>query len=498
MPLKPTCAAADPIDFAVDLLAIGVAAGDAVASQEPLASLDQRLNGALGRLIEREEFTGKKDQSLELNTLGQLAAGRLLLVGLGDPSKVELSALRTFAARAARAGNSAKATSIALVLPGKPDPAAARAIGEGIVLGEYRFTKYFTGERQPKAFIQKATFLLPRRPGATDALKKAFDLGVRIGRCVSHTRDLVNEPPNELYPAQLASFAQSIAKTYKLACKVFGAAELTKMGAKLMLAVGQGSAHEPRLVHLTYKPARATKKRLVIVGKGLTFDSGGLSIKPAQGMGEMKSDMAGAGNVIGLMAAVAELQPPVEVHGIVAAAENMPDGNAYRPGDVFGSLDGKTVEIINTDAEGRLVLADALAYARKLQPTVLICNATLTGACMVALGQRCSGYYATNDELAVAFKNAASAAGEQFWQLPLLEDLHDQLKSDIADLKHTGDRWGGSITAALFLRDFVGDVPFVHCDIAGAPLADKPYSFYPKGGTGHGVLTFLRFIEDMA
>jgi leucyl aminopeptidase len=269
------------------------------------------------------------------------------------------------------------------------------------------------------------------------------------------------------------------------------------MGAKLMLAVGQGSRKEPRLMHLTYKPAKKTTKRLVVVGKGVTFDSGGLSIKPSAGMGEMKSDMAGAANVIAFMAAVAESKLPIEVHGIAAAVENMPDGGAYRPGDIFGSLDGKTVEIINTDAEGRLVLADALAFAKKLKPSVLVCNATLTGACVVALGETCSGYYATDDKLSKRFRKAAKRAGEQFWPMPLLSDLRPQLDSAVADLKHTGDRWGGSITAALFLKEFVGEVPFIHCDIAGPAFSKKDYDIYPKGGTGHAVLTFLQFAKSL-
>jgi leucyl aminopeptidase len=286
-----------------------------------------------------------------------------------------------------------------------------------------------------------------------------------------------------------------MAKESGLKCLVFDKKEIEKRGMKLLAAVGQGSVHEPRFIHLSYAPKKA-KKKLVFVGKGLTFDSGGLCIKPAPGMGEMKSDMAGSANVIGLMAAVAAVQPNIEVHGIIASAENMPDGNAYRPGDVFGSLDGKTVEIINTDAEGRLVLADALAYARTLEPDVLLDNATLTGACVVALGKTCSGFFATTDRLASQFSTAAKEAGEQFWRLPLLDDLKEQLRSDIADLKHTGDRWGGSITAALFLKEFVGNCAYIHADIAGPSLADRAHGFYPKGGTGHGVLTFLRFIEQ--
>ncbi len=252
-------------------------------------------------------------------------------------------------------------------------------------------------------------------------------------------------------------------------------------------------------VHLSYVPPKKAKKRLVFVGKGITFDSGGLSSKPAAGMGEMKNDMSGAGNMIGLMAAVATLRPAVEVHALLACAENMPDGNAYRPGDIFGSLDGKTVEIVNTDAEGRLVLADALAYGAALKPDLMVNNATLTGACVVALGAGCSAFYATSDKAAATFTAAVKDSGEQMWRMPLLEDLRESLRSDVADLKHTGDRYGGSITAALFLREFIGDVKnFVHADIAGPVTAERPSGWNPKGATGHGVLTYLSVVEHAA
>jgi leucyl aminopeptidase len=246
---------------------------------------------------------------------------------------------------------------------------------------------------------------------------------------------------------------------------------------------------------MAYVPKQKPKKRLVFVGKGITFDSGGISIKPAAGMGEMKHDMSGAANVVGLMAAVGSLKPKCEVHCILAAAENMPDGGAYRPGDVWGSLDGKSVEIINTDAEGRLILADALAYARELKPDLLD-NATLTGAMVVALGNTCTGWFANSEEAARLFGDAVKQSGEQMWRMPLLEELKDQLKSDVADLKHTGDRWGGSITAALFLREFIGDTKnWVHADIAGPAMADHVSGWNPKGGTGHAVLTFLALVE---
>jgi leucyl aminopeptidase len=310
---------------------------------------------------------------------------------------------------------------------------------------------------------------------------------------------LINEPPNELYPEALAKVCTDLSKARGLKCTVLDKPALVKKGMKLIVAVGQGSARDPRLIHMIYTPkTKKAVKRLVFVGKGLTFDSGGLCIKPAGGMEDMKGDMGGAANVVALMAAVAELQPEVEIHGIIGSAENMPDGAAYRPGDIFGSLDGKFVEIINTDAEGRLVLADVLAYARALEPDLLLDNATLTGACVVALGPTVSAFYANRPELAEAMKRATQASGEAMWHMPLVEELREGLKSDWADLKHTADRWGGSITAALFLREFVGDVPWVHIDIAGPSMATKNYGIYTKGGTGHGVLTYLKLIEQMA
>jgi leucyl aminopeptidase len=496
MPLKLSCVASELHEVAADHLVIGVFEG-ARAGDDMLSSIDHSLRGALGRLFKREEFKGKKDQTLTVETLGQTPAHKITIVGLGKKDKYTPAGARTFAARAAREANGSKASILAVAVPELPDEHGMRALGEGIVLGAYRFTEYLTGDRKPKASISKAAVIAPHGSKITLVHKKALELGEGIGQCICISRDLINHPPNVLTPPRLADIAQKVARDFKLQCRVMDRKELQRRGMKLILAVAQGSVHEPRLVHLTYKPAKPSKKKLVLVGKGLTFDSGGLCIKPAQGMGEMKSDMSGAANVVGMMAAVALLKPNVEVHGIMACAENMPDGGAYRPGDVFGSLDGKTVEIINTDAEGRLVLADALAYGRGLKPSVMICNATLTGACVVALGSRCSGYFTQSDALADSFAAAAKTSGEQFWRLPMLEDMKDQLKSDVADLKHTGDRFGGAITASLFLREFVGDAPFIHCDIAGPALADKSYSFYTKGGTGHGVLTFLQFLAGM-
>ncbi len=482
--------AVDPATANVEALAVGVAAGD-LAKQPHLAALDRALGGSLIRLARQQEFEGKAEQTFELSTLGHVKASRLLLVGVGKIEALSAAGARVAAALAARWANANQAKRLAVLLPGSPDP---RAVAEGLGLGAYRFSKYLTGERQPKTELHEVLLLGFGR--ATPAMKKQLKVGLGVAEAVCLARDAVNEPPNELYPEAMANIARGLAKQYKFKAKILDKAGIERAGMKLHYAVGQGSAHDPRFIHLTYVPSVKPKRKLVFVGKGLTFDSGGLCIKPAPGMGEMKSDMGGAAAVLGLMKAVGEVKPAVEVHGIVGSAENMPDGAAYRPGDIFGSLDGKTVEIINTDAEGRLVLADALTYARRLKPSVIVDAATLTGACLVALGKTCSAFYAGDDDLALRFDRAAKQAGEKFWRMPLLDELVEQLKSDVADLKHTGDRWGGSITAALFLREFVGDVPWIHCDVAGAVLAERAVGMYPKGGTGHPVLTFLRFVEE--
>jgi leucyl aminopeptidase len=475
---------------AVDVLVLGVPEGSTF-KEGALGELAKALGPSFARAVKREEFTGKKDQTLELSTGGtDLKPAKVLLIGLGKPDAVTEVDARVFAAKGARFALGAKATSLAVeVLAG-----AERATSEGVVLGAYRFTKYLTGDRVPKARIERATLLVSGKI-KRDA-KEAMALGQEVGEAICIARDLINEPPNELTPAVLADRAAAVCHERGLEVTVMDRAALVKKGMKLVLAVAGGSVHEPRVVHMVYKPEGKARKKLVFIGKGLTFDSGGLCIKPAQGMEEMKGDMGGAANVVALMAAVAAVKPPVEVHGIIGCAENMPDGAAYRPGDIFGSYDGKTVEIINTDAEGRLVLADVLAYARGLSPDLMLDNATLTGACVVALGPTVSGFYANRDEVAEQMKKAVKAAGEAMWHMPLVEDLREGLKSDWADIKHVADRWGGSITAALFLREFVGDVPWVHVDVAGPSMAGKAYNVFAKGGTGHGVLTFLQLIDQ--
>lgn len=495
MAIKLELTSKDVLQADASALAVLVFEG-ALDKQPQFSVVDDAVSGALHTQATNADFTGARGQSLELSSLGALTARQVVVVGCGPKRGFDAAALRHALATAVRAAAvTGRCASLAVSLPEQVKGELSRAAGEAVGLGAYRFTKYFTGDRLPKTQLSQVTLHRKGKPTATE--QRQLELGSRIADAVAIARDAVNEPPNELTPETLAQIAQTIAKRGKFKVKVLDKTGLKTAGMHLHYAVGQGSANEPRMIHLHYAPKRA-KKTIAFVGKGLTFDSGGLSIKPAAGMGEMKSDMGGAAAVLGLMAALAELKPDVEVHGLIGAAENMPDGSAYRPGDIFGSLDGKTVEIVNTDAEGRLVLADVLAYARSLEPDLIVDAATLTGACVVALGKLYSAFYTADDKLARQFATAARVAGESFWRMPLLDELREQLNSEVADLKHTGERWGGSITAALFLREFVGDVPWIHCDVAAPVLFDRARGMYSQGGTGHPVLTFVSFVEGFA
>jgi leucyl aminopeptidase len=494
MPLKITLVSSAVDQTRADLLVVPVVLGK-IADDPNVEVLDRLLDGHLRKSLARAEFVGRVDQTFDAPTLGRLAATRLLLIGVGDEESLGEARLRHIAAIAARSCNGSAEGQLALVLPWKLDAKSLRAVAEGLVLGSYRFGRYWTDERRAKRQLAEVQLLQAGRN--TAAAKAALDLGRKIGESVCIARDAVNEPPNQMTPAALSQLAAAVAKEGKLKVRILDAKGIQRLGMRLLSAVGQGSRNEPRFVHLTYVPKQRPKKRIVFVGKGLTFDSGGLCIKPTAGMSEMKSDMAGAASVIALMSALESLSPAVEVHGLLVLAENMPDGGAYRPGDVIASMDGKTVEIINTDAEGRLALADGLAYARRLNPDLVVDIATLTGACVVALGKTTSAFFSTDDVWARQFAAAAEQAGESFWRMPLLADLRDQLKSDVADLKHTGDRWGGAITAAMFLKEFVGDAQWIHCDIAGPALSERAKGVVPKGGTGHPALTLIRLVEAL-
>jgi leucyl aminopeptidase len=478
--------------LAVDVLALGVGAQQ-LAKDPAIARIDRAMGGALTQYIKDEEFKAKPGQTLRMLARGRLKAKRIVIVGLGD-GKPTLRTLRLLAIEGARSAAS-KGSALGLLAP-DADPGVLSALAEGITTGSYRYARYLTGERKPKHALRRATIVLGQRASA--AARAAVAAGQAVGEAVNLARDLVNCPANDLTATGLANVAAEEAKKFGIACKVFDKKAIEKLGMPLLLAVNRGSTEEPRFIHMSYKPEAASARKVVFVGKGLTFDSGGLCLKTAEGMMDMKMDMAGAATTVAVVLAAARLKLPIEVHGVIASTDNMSGGNAYRPGDVFPSRDGKTVEIINTDAEGRLVLADALAYARELKPDYIIDHATLTGACMVALGSYRAGLFANDDTLRQAYERAAQASGEYFWAMPLDEELRDQLKSPIADLKHTGSRYGGSITAALFLREFVGKVHWAHLDIAGPAYLSESRGIHPKGGTGFGVVTAIEFLRGLS
>ncbi|UJR81820.1 leucyl aminopeptidase [Sandaracinus amylolyticus] len=483
-----------PTKIKADLLAIGVRAGQ-LGKDTVFKQLDKATDGALSAAAKREDFTGKNGESLRVTVSG-LGAPVVLVLGLGDGERKERD-VRSLAVKASQAAS--RYHHVALVMPDDvPDEdRAVRVATEGLITGSYKYTRYLTGDRLPKRRTETAKIVVAKSAAsAKDALRR----GTALGETINFVRDLVNAPPNDLTPTALAEAARTQSEAHGLSCKVWDKKGIEKLGMNLFLAVNRGSAEEPRLVHMAWKPAGAKKgaKKIVFVGKGLTFDSGGLCIKPPKSMVDMKCDMAGAAVTIGVLVACARLGLPVEVHGFIGATENMTGPAAYRPGDVFSSLDGKTVEIINTDAEGRLVLADVLTYAaREIEPDYLIDHATLTGACMVALGPWRAGLFANDDELANRYQKAADAEGETFWRMPLDEELRELLKSDIADMKHVGEQYGGSITAALFLREFIGQSKWMHLDIAGPAFLDRPHGAAPKGGTGFGVTTAVRFLEAL-
>ncbi|MBO6936134.1 MAG: leucyl aminopeptidase [Deltaproteobacteria bacterium] len=480
-----------PKAAAVDLLAIGVRSKK-FDKDEVLSSLDKALGGVLTDWFKDEGFNAKPNQTLKVPARGRVKAKWILLVGVGSKSS-DVEATRMVAHQAAKASSRQK--SAALVLP-DVSPATVRAATEALEQGAYRYKQYKTGTRRPKGGLSRAALLVS--DAKDKGLRKAIKDGMAVAESVNLARDLVNGPPNDMNPLTLADISKEEAEKLGLKVTIWNKKQIEKAGMNLFLAVNAGSAIEPRFIHIAYTPEKAQQK-VCFVGKGLTFDAGGLCLKPPKSMIDMKCDMAGGAATLGLVLAAARLQLPVEVHAIIGSTENMTGAAAYRPGDVFTSLNGKTVEIINTDAEGRLVLADCLAWAvENVKADYLVTHATLTGACMVALGAHRAGLYTDDDDFAQGYSTAAEIADEKFWRMPLDTDLRKTLDSFVADVKHTGSSYGGSITAALFLKEFVGNSNWLHLDIAGPAFNDSPHGRAPKGGTGFGVATAVRFLEYLA
>ena len=450
-------------------------------------------------LAREAKLKGKVGDSLLVPNTGieGLAASSVLLVGLGPRAGSGPDTVRRGIGRVAR--QLSKRAVVATTLAeagGRSVEDAVQAVVEGMVLGAYRFDRY-KSTTEDEAALERVTILGPPRWNGR-AVKEAIRRGEIVSGAASWARDLVNTPAADMTPAVLAEQARAMAEEVGLEVKVWTEKELEEGGFGGILGVGRGSVNPPRLIELTYRGAAASQAPIALTGKGISFDSGGLSIKPADGMETMKCDMGGAASILATMRAIAELKPKLNVIAAIPSAENMPSGSATRPGDVLRHRGGKTSEVLNTDAEGRLVLADALAYLAEKEPKVIIDTATLTGACMVALGTDVWGVLSNDRALARELVGAGEAAGEPGWELPLHRPYRKLIDSEVADIKNIGKRYGGAITAALFLSEFVGDTPWAHIDIAGPAFAEKAGDYVPKGGTGVPVRTLVRYVLTQA
>jgi leucyl aminopeptidase len=467
-----------------------------------IKELDQLLGGTVTGAVRSREFVGKNREMLLLHGGRRIAADRVLLVGLGKEKEGGLERLRQAAGLAAGLLQGKKINSCSFELASFPSRGssfteAVQAVAEGMLLATYRFDRYRSenGDRPP---VMTAGVLLCDKAELVEEARKGVDTAVPICRGVALARDLVNEPGNVKSPEFLARQAGELAGEAGFSCIVLGKSELEKEGFGALLGVAQGSVREPRLIVLDYKGGKESSRPVVLIGKGVVFDAGGISLKPAEKMEEMKMDMAGGAAVLGTFLAAALLKLPVNLVGIIPAVENLPSGSAIRPGDVLTSLSGRTVEVINTDAEGRLILADALTYARRFDPRAVIDLATLTGACVIALGHHATAALGNDDQLLRHLIRAGEASGERLWQLPLWEEYAEQIKSDIADVKNVGGRPAGTITASAFLQKFAGELPWAHLDIAGTAWEEKGRHYLPKGATGVGVRLLLRFLSSQA
>lgn len=427
--------------------------------------------------VEEDHFEGKFGETYLLPTYGQEKARKVLVLGLGKKSGFNPNKMREAAAKAIKKAMQIEAKTVAFALDGIEFDYSEQ-FAMGVLIADYTFDKYKSEKKDKKV---KEVFV-----EANEGLVKKSE---KIAAAMAFARNLANEPAQYATPTELASIACDLG----LETKIYDREECEKMGMGAFLAVARGSAQEPKFIHMKYTTSNP-KKKIAIIGKGITFDSGGLDIKPASSMLTMKDDMSAAACVLSVMSVLKEFNPEIEVHGIIAACENMPGSHAYKPGDILTAKNGKTIEVDNTDAEGRLTLADALCYACELGVDEVIDLATLTGACMVALGSNAAGIMGNDEELVKKLIETAEKSGEKYWQLPLWDEYFDSLKSDIADMKNTGSRWGGASTAGVFLQKFVKDVKWAHIDIAGVAFLEKPQKELIKGASGAGVRTLLNYI----
>ena len=486
---------AEPIDRSrVDALVVPVLEGEKHDRGPAFAALDRALDGWLHELVQDQEFRAKPCCVLAVPAPKGSSAKRYVLIGLGPAAKVDTALVRRAHAKAVR-HLAAGGQSVAIPLPGPEGADWLRAAIEGLALGSYSFTKYRSAGEDPPTDVRRIVVHTSRRD---ESLERAAREAQVLSSATCWARDLVNEPAGSMTPAHVAAQARRFERRPGLKVRVFGRRELERRSMGGILGVSAGSDAEPKLIHVEYRPSGRASRSIALVGKGVTFDSGGLSLKPAASMMTMKCDMAGAAAVLAAVHAASLLKLPIRVHAVVPAAENLPGPKATKPGDVLTISNGKTVEVLNTDAEGRLLLADALTYADSLRVDEVVDLATLTGACVIALGNDVAAVYSRVGSLAEALCRAGEMEGELLWEMPLVDAYKKELKSDVADLKNIGGRYAGSITAALFLAEFVKNERWAHLDIAGPAFAESVPDLGPKGGTGFAVRTLVRYLIDLS
>ncbi len=462
-----------------------------------LARIDKALGGTVAQLIERGDFKPKPGAVHLLYPEGRIAAKRLVLAGLGKRSEFTLNRLRQAVGKAAPSLRAAGARDVTLLVEdyGLDPEGVSQALAEGSMLGLYRFLKYKTNDENDRKKDIMSIMLLTETTASVKALQAGAKAGEVIADSAIMVRDMVSSPPVDMTPTIVAAKARELARQFGLTVQVLERAQMQKLGMGALLGVASGSVQPPKFVIIEYRKG-GKKPVIALVGKTITFDSGGISIKPSENMDKMKDDMSGGAAVLGALRTAAALKLPLNIVGLLPATENMPSGSAYKPGDVLRTMSGKTIEIINTDAEGRLILSDALAYACRYKPAVIVDIATLTGACRVALGQEATGMVGTDEKLKQKIREAGEKTGERVWEMPLWEGYYDQIKSDIADMKNAGGRDGGVITAAALLSKFVQKYPWVHLDIAATAWTEKDRPYTPKGATGIGMRLLTQFLRD--
>ncbi len=486
-------------DIMTNAVIVGVYEG-VKSLDEDLAHIDHELGGIISEMIGGDAFKGKEGETLLIHTLGKIPAKKVLLSGLGKEEDFEEDTIRRVIGTAVKQLEKSKTDTAAIMPVGLDKNISSEAVGrcivEGAILASYKFNKYKT-DKENSAGNLKEIYIVSTDDSATKNINNGIKVGKALADGTVMARDLINEPSNVLTPEAMADKAVEIANKHGLEVEILEREDMQKLGMGSFLSVTQGSDKAPKLITIKYFGGKKDDEVLGLVGKGLTFDSGGISIKPSAKMDEMKGDMGGAAAVLGAMDVIGTLKPEVNVVAVVGTCENMPSGKAYKPGDILTSMDGKTIEVLNTDAEGRLVLVDCITYTLKQGVTKLVDLATLTGACVIALGSTTTALISNNDEFVEEVKSAAKHSGEKVWQLPSYPEYKKQIKSDIADLKNAGGREAGTITAGLFLGEFAGDCPWVHMDIAGTSMIGNDREYMPKGGTGVGVRTLYHLIKSM-